>query len=192
MPRQAPDSRRRTRRSFPSIRAVVLPRCRRHSERCSKRLGSAALLLALAVGCRTAPVATADLDVASRARLIRIEDTHRIEAPFLDSALRSADGSLRRAAALTVGRVGARAQAPALRTLTTDGDARVAAAAFYALGLLKDTAAVPLAITGLRGAHDVASESAWLLGEVGEAGRAPLLAAVVDSSLDSRGRGAAL
>ena len=160
--------------------------------RCSNARCSVGLALALAVGCRTAPVAMPNVDVSSRARLIRIEDTRRIEATFLDSALRSPDGSMRRAAALTAGRVGARAQLAALRTLTTDPDARVAAAAFYALGLIKDTAAVTLAVTGLRGTSDVASEAAWLLGEVGEAGRAALLAAATDPALDSRRRGPAI
>src|SRR4051812_21363527 len=192
MPRQAPGSRRRTLRSLPSIRAVDLRRYRRNFVRCSKGPCSVATALALVAGCRTAPVATVDVGVDARANLIRIEDTRRIDAAFLDSALRSPDGSLRRAAALTTGRAGARAQLPALRTLTTDPDARVAGAAFYALGLLKDTAAVTLAATGLRGASDVASNAAWLLGEVGEAGRAPLLAVAVDSGLDSGRRGAAL
>ena len=138
------------------------------------------------------PSATPDVDVSARARLIRIEDTRRIEAAFLDSALRSPDGSLRRAAAFTAGRVGARAHSAVLRTLTADSDSRVAAAAFYALGLLKDTAAVTIAANALRGASDVATEAAWLLGEVGEAGRAALLAVAVDPSVDSRRRGPAM
>ncbi|MFL5620291.1 MAG: peptidylprolyl isomerase [Gemmatimonadaceae bacterium] len=162
--------------------------------RCWKRRCSATLILvvALAAGCRTAAVATLDVGVAERARIIRIEDTRRIDAPFLDSALRSPDGSLRRAAALAAGRVGARGQLTALRMLTTEPDARVAGAAFYALGLMKDTAAVALASTGLRGAADVVSEAAWLLGEIGEAGRAPLLAVAKDSALGTNRRGPAL
>jgi cyclophilin family peptidyl-prolyl cis-trans isomerase/HEAT repeat protein len=162
--------------------------------RCSKARRSAvlAVVVGLVAGCRTVPVATENDRLAARARLIRIEDTRRIDAAFLDSALRSADPSLRRSAALTVGRVGARTQAAALRTLTTDPDASVAGAAFYALGLIKDTAAVALATAGLRGAADVASEAAWLLGEVGGPGRAPLLAVALDPALDSRRRGAAL
>ncbi|PYP77706.1 MAG: hypothetical protein DMD35_13875 [Gemmatimonadetes bacterium] len=194
MPRQAPDSPRRTPRSSPSIRAVDPPRCRRRSVRCSMGHASVALFLttALTVGCRTASLATTSVDVASRARLIRIDDTRRVDSAFLDSALQSNDSALRRAAALTVGRVGARAQAPTLRTLTRDTNARVAAAAFYSLGLLRDTSAVSLAVTALRGAGEIAAEAAWMLGEVGEAGRAPLIAAALDSTLDVRSRGAAL
>ena len=78
--------------------------------RCWNAPNSVGLTLALALACRTAPVGVSDLDLSSRGRLIRIEDTRRIEAAFLDSALRAPDASMRRAAALTAGRVGARAQ----------------------------------------------------------------------------------
>ena len=159
-----------------------------------RRRSSSALVLAvvLALGCRTARRVDADHDVAARARLIRIEDTRRIEPAFLESALRSPDTSVRRAAALTAGRVGARGHVVALRALTTDTDLRVAAAAFYALGLLRDTAAAALATNGLHAAAEVASEAAWLLGEIGDAGRPALLAAAVDTTLGVRPRGAAL
>ncbi|HEX7977831.1 MAG TPA: HEAT repeat domain-containing protein, partial [Gemmatimonadaceae bacterium] len=72
---------------------------------------------------------------------------------------------------LTVGRVGARQRAGVLRTLVTDDDPHVAAAALYALGLLKDSASIPVAATALRRAPEISSEAAWMLGEVGEAGR---------------------
>ena len=111
---------------------------------------------------------------------------------FLDSALRSPTASLRRAAALTAGRVGARQHAVALRRLVADGDARVASAALYALGLLKDSAAAAPADAALRGAPELSAEGAWLLGEIGDSGRAPLLAAVADRGLPVRRRGAAL
>jgi cyclophilin family peptidyl-prolyl cis-trans isomerase/HEAT repeat protein len=150
------------------------------------------LVIALLTGCRTAAVPTVDAALAARARLIRIEDTRRVDSAFLDSALRAPDPSVRRVAAFSAGRVGARALMPTLRALTSDPDARVAAAALYALGLMKDTGAVALATTALRGAPDVAREGAWLLGEVGEPGRAALTAAAVDSTLDSSRRGAVL
>ena len=148
--------------------------------------------LVLALGCRTLPRAEQDPALAVRARLIRIEDTRRNDPALLDSALRSPAASLRRAAALTAGRVGARAQSPTLRTLTSDADSRVRGAAFYALGLLHDSAAVAAASRGVRDASDVAAEAAWLLGEIGEPGRDALLAAVVDSSLDARARASGL
>jgi len=98
---------------------------------------------------------------------------------------------LRSAAALTVGRIGARERAGALRTIATDGNAHVAAAALYALGLLKDSASVSVAATALRSAPGISAEAAWMLGEVGEAGRTALVGAATDASLGSR-RGPAL
>ena len=148
--------------------------------------------LALFAACRTAPVPTDAAAVAARSRLIRIEDTRRVDSAFLDSALRAPDPVLRRAAAFTAGRVGARALLPELRALASDRDARVSAAALYALGLIKDTGAVTIATASLRGTLDVAREGAWLLGEVGEAGRTALTATAVDSTLDSSRRGPAL
>jgi cyclophilin family peptidyl-prolyl cis-trans isomerase/HEAT repeat protein len=104
----------------------------------------------------------------------------------LDSALASSDPALRRAAALTIGRIGARQRAAALRALATDTDRDVASAALYALGLLKDTASAPLAATALRGAPKISTEAAWMLGELGDAGRAALVAAATDASLGAR------
>jgi cyclophilin family peptidyl-prolyl cis-trans isomerase/HEAT repeat protein len=151
-----------------------------------------ALAVALLAGCRSLPHPATDTGLASRARLIRIEDTRLIDEGFLDSAFHSPEVSVRRAAALSAGRIGARVQTPALRTLATDRDPRVASAAFYALGLLKDTASVSLAAAGLRSSAEVASEAAWLLGELGEKGRAALLGAASDSTIDSPRRGAAI
>ena len=152
----------------------------------------AASAIALAAGCRTARVEPVDVALAMRAQLIRIEDTRRVDSAWLDSALRAPDGSVRRAGALTVGRVGARAHAPTLRRLTADPDTSVAAAAYYSLGLMKDSSAGTLAASALRGSRDVVREAAWLLGEIGERGRAPLLGVATDSTLDSDRRGAAL
>jgi cyclophilin family peptidyl-prolyl cis-trans isomerase/HEAT repeat protein len=98
---------------------------------------------------------------------------------------------VRRAAALTVGRVGARERAAVLRTLATDGNAHVAAAALYALGLLRDTASATAASAALRSTPAIAAEAAWMLGEIGEAGRSALIEAATDASLGAR-RGPAL
>jgi cyclophilin family peptidyl-prolyl cis-trans isomerase/HEAT repeat protein len=84
-----------------------------------------------------------------------------------------------------------RQRAVALRTLAKDADARVAAAALYALGLLRDSASVSVAATALRGSPEIASEGAWALGEVGEAGRSALIGAATDVALGAR-RGPAL
>jgi cyclophilin family peptidyl-prolyl cis-trans isomerase/HEAT repeat protein len=137
-------------------------------------------------------VAPVDDAAAARARLIRIEDTRRVDSAFLDRALRSPNVSVRRAAVLAVGRIAARVNATAVRRLTADSDERVASAAFYALGLMKDTASLEVATRAMRGPSDVARNAAWLLGEIGEPGRAPLLAIAVDPTVDAGRRGAAL
>ena len=156
---------------------------------------SAVLLVAigLAAGCRATPrTSVSSVDVASRARIIRIEDTRVVDTAWLESALRSNDAGLRRAAALAVGRVGATSLRATLRSAVSDPDRAVGAAALYALGLLKDTTATGTATTALRAVPALSTEASWLLGEIGEPGRAPLVAAATDSALGSQARGAAL
>ncbi|HEV7991665.1 MAG TPA: peptidylprolyl isomerase [Gemmatimonadaceae bacterium] len=133
-----------------------------------------------------------DSRATARAHLIRIEDTRADEPAWVDSALASSDASLRRAAVLTVGRIGARAHRATLRQLAADPDTNVAAAALFSLGMLKDTGAVTVATAATRAAPNVAIEAAWLLGELGESGRAALLASAADTALGSRRRGASL
>src|SRR6476660_2578793 len=193
MPNQESASRRHSRRLSPSIRPAVsrpFPRTSASfwSLRCSAALG---ILLVAATACRSLRPAAPDARVGLRADLLRIEDTRRLELAPLDSALGSSDPVLRSAAALTVGRIGARERAGALRTIATDGNAHVAAAALYALGLLKDSASVSVAATALRSASGLSAEAAWMLGEVGEAGRSALVGAATDAALGSR-RGPAL
>jgi len=149
--------------------------------------------VAIAVGCRAAPrAAVSGANVAPRARIIRLEDTRVVDTAWLDAALRSSDAGLRRAAALAAGRVAATSLRSTLRAAVSDSDHRVGAAALYALGLLKDTTAAGTATTALRSAPELSIEASWLLGEIGDPGRAPLVAAATDSALGSRARGAAL
>ena len=126
------------------------------------------------------------------ARILRIEDTRRDEPAFLDSLIEHGGVRARTRAALAAGRVGARAHIPLLRALTADRDTAVAATSWFALSLLRDTGSVSLATGALHGPRTVAGEAAHLLGEVGEPGRAGLVAALADTSLDSAVRGAVL
>ena len=87
------------------------------------------LVVALLTGCRMAPVPVTDDAVSLRSRLIRIEDTRRVESAVLDSALRASDPSMRRAAALAAGRVGARTLQPPVSPHTSQSDTPVAGAA---------------------------------------------------------------
>ena len=133
-----------------------------------------------------------DVALARQARLLRVEDTRRDEPLFLDSLLDGSDASQRAAATLTVGRIGARAHLPRLRALAVDADTAVSTNALFSLGLLKDTASAALGANALRAMPSVAVEAAWLLGELGERGRAGLTAALRDSSISSTTRGAML
>ena len=127
-----------------------------------------------------------------RARVLRIEDTRRDEPAYLDSLLDGADPRARAEAALAVGRIGARGHAPRLRKLASDADTSVAATALFALGLLKDTAALAVGANVLRAAPSVAAEAAWVLGELGDRGRPAIVAALRDSTLRPVARGALL
>lgn len=151
-------------------------------------------LLLLALGCRPGPLSTGatSADVADRARLLRIEDTRRDERAFLDSALAATSPVTRAAAALTAGRIGGVAHRDRLRALVADSDPRIAANALFALAMLKDSASVPLAARALHRDVVVAEQGAWLLGEVGDAGRASLVAALADSAIAPATRGALL
>jgi cyclophilin family peptidyl-prolyl cis-trans isomerase/HEAT repeat protein len=131
-------------------------------------------------------------DVAWRARLFRIEDTRRDEPAFVDSLLADGDPAARAAAAIAVGRVGARAHLPALRCLAADADTGAAASALFALGLLEDTAAINTAAVALRASASVAVEAAWVLGELGEPARPAIVAALRDPALGTTARGAVL
>jgi len=131
-------------------------------------------------------------DAAWLARILRIEDTRRDEPAFLDSLLDHGSARARARAALAAGRIGARGHIPLLRARSADPDTSVAANSWFALSLLRDTGAVSLANGALRGPRTVAVEAARLLGEVGEAGRPGLVAALGDSSLDPIVRGGVL
>jgi cyclophilin family peptidyl-prolyl cis-trans isomerase/HEAT repeat protein len=143
---------------------------------------------AAALGGRSA----GDAELAHRARLLRIEDTRRDEPAYLDSLLDAVEPRIRAAAALTAGRIGARAHLPRLRALAADRDTAVAASALFALGLLKDPASASAGALALTAAPTVAIEGAWLLGEVGEVGRPAITAALRDSALPTPTRGALL
>ncbi|MEP6999669.1 MAG: peptidylprolyl isomerase [bacterium] len=127
-----------------------------------------------------------------RARLLRIEDTHRDEPALIDSLLTSCETSCRAAAALTVGRIGARSHLGPLRRLAVDPDSGVAANALFSLGLLKDTLSASLAESALVAGPAQAAEAAWLLGELGERGRAAIVAGLSASAIAPATRAALL
>lgn len=127
-----------------------------------------------------------------RARLLRIEDTRRDEPAFIDSLLDGKDPDARAWSALTAGRIGARSHLAALRRAAVSADTQPAANALFALGLLKDTSAISIAVEALRAVPAVSIEAAWLLGELGAAGRGAIVAAIGDTTLTAPTRGALL
>ncbi len=107
----------------------------------------------------------------------------------MDSLLRSPSSAVRAQAALAVGRIGARAHLRTVRNLAADADAQTAATALFALGLMKDTGSVSLAADAVRRGAARGVEGAWLLGELGEAGRAAIVAGLSDPAVDRETRG---
>jgi cyclophilin family peptidyl-prolyl cis-trans isomerase/HEAT repeat protein len=131
-------------------------------------------------------------DVGWLARILRIEDSRRDEPAFLDSLLARGDARARARAALAAGRVGGRSHLPALHRLTADSDTSVAASAWFALSLLRDSTAADAAAAATHAPPAVAVEAVRLLGELQGAGRSGLVAALADSSLHSAVLGATL
>ena len=138
-------------------------------------LVAALALLGVACAGRSASVATAPLaddDLTVRARLLAMADARRVDSLLIEAALdHGRAGTVRAAATLAAGQVGARRFAPRLRLLLADGDTAVAASAAFALGLLRDSSSIDaLAATFAQGGS-VAREAGWALGEIGAPAR---------------------
>jgi len=121
-------------------------------------------LLALALALAAAPTSAAaqhptlsPREIDTAARLLRLEDRREYDEATLESAMRGS-GELRRRAVLAAGRIGDRRATPRLIARLVDPDTAIAATAAFALGLLRDTTAVPALAATLRPA-DVASRS---------------------------------
>ncbi len=156
------------------------------------RARSSAALLLVAAGCVSSAPAPLTPALSARARLLRIEDTRRDEAAYLDSLLAGTDPRLRADAVLAAGRIGARSHVAQLRRLAADADTGVAANALFALGLLKDSGAVDIASRALRAGMPQAAEAAFLLGELGDRGRDVIVSALADATVPNATRGALL
>jgi cyclophilin family peptidyl-prolyl cis-trans isomerase len=118
-----------------------------------------------------------------------MEDTRRDEPVLVDSLLEHGSARLRARAALAAGRIGARSHLVRIRQVAGDLDSAVAAAGWFSLTLLRDSVSAPAAMTQLRSALPVSRAAARFLGEVGDAGRAGLVAALADSSIGPAVRG---
>lgn len=137
------------------------------------------LLLPLAAGpvpagAQRQAAAPTDRDIQIYARILAMTDTRTLNQALIDEALGRKWRPLRAAATLAVGQVGAEVGMPGaarLRPLLGDTDAKVAANAAYAIGLLRDSLAVADLSATLDWGKEVAREAAWALGEIGAPGR---------------------
>ncbi|HLA14187.1 MAG TPA: HEAT repeat domain-containing protein, partial [Gemmatimonadaceae bacterium] len=121
-------------------------------------------------------------DIEIYARLIAMADVRELDMTLVERALARKWGPLRAAATLAIGQVGAEVGmkgAPLLRSLLKDSDARVAANAAYALGLLRDSVSIADLNAALDSDAEVAREAAWALGEMGAAARTAIVNGLV-------------
>ncbi len=115
-----------------------------------------------------------DPDVQVLAALLEAADTRRPDTTLVDQALTSPTPFIRAYGVRVVGQVGISARAARLRSLVAGPDSMIAADAAFSLGLLRDSAAVPMLSDALAGQPTVVAASAWSLGELGERGRPAL------------------
>lgn len=126
-------------------------------------------------------------DTRLYARLLAMADSRTFDRALVDSTLASPWQPLRAAGTLAVGQVGAShaiGGANILRALLNDRDLTVASNAAYALGLLRDSTAVPALSAALSGNARVAREAAWALGEIGAPARAAILLGLSKPGVD--------
>ena len=148
-----------------------------------KNFAITVMLVGVAAGARGQglPPAIGANDVNLYARLLAMTDTRQLDLAIVDRALASKWRPMRAAATLAIGQVGAEAGmagASRLRALLKDHDLTVAGNAAYALGLLRDTAAIADLGATLGQNHEVAREGAWALGEMGAPARAAIINAL--------------
>lgn len=138
-------------------------------------------------------------DVTAIAELLKIEDTRRfdeltlIEELTLTRLIRSSHPEVRRRAAVTVGRVVNEGGLVVLEPLKTDADPEIVATAAFAMGQLKNPAAVEWLTTtmnGWRANAPAAFEAARALGKVrSPEARVALDAFVTSAPADAAARG---
>ena len=136
------------------------------------------------VGAQRAPGKVAADDARLYARLLAMADTRVLDNALVDQALASSWRPLRAAAALAIGQIGAEpglVAAPRLRSLLRDADPSVRANAAYALGLLRDSAAVTPLTVAVESDRVSGGEAAWALGEIGAPARSAITTALRQS-----------
>jgi len=128
-----------------------------------------------------AQVSPGAADTRLYAQLLSMTDTRQLDTLLIDRCLASRWQPLRQAAALAIGQVGAERGAPGvprLRRLLNDRNPSVAANSAYALGLLRDSASIPVLTATVASSPEVAQEAAWALGEIGAPARSAITGAL--------------
>lgn len=144
-------------------------------------IGSAAPILA--------PLVAQDpAEVEALAPLLMAEDRRAFDAPTLSDAVNHSDPLVRRTAAMTIGRIRDLRGTALLLPLLSDRDMTVVTAAFFGLGLMRDTSAVGAIAARLRAADSLsagaAGEAATALARIGGQTAATFLAGVLNGSAD--------
>ena len=142
-------------------------------------VGVMMVALATRASAQRLPSSVGAEEINLYARLLAMTDTRQLDMPLVERTLSNKWQSLRAAATLSIGQVGAGVGKPGsarLRSLLKDADVTVGGNAAYALGLLRDTASITALSTALDANHEVARESAWALGEIGAPARAAIVA----------------
>ncbi len=137
------------------------------------------LAIAARASAQRLPASVGTEEITLYARLLAMTDTRQLDMPLVDRALSNHWQPLRAAATIAIGQVGPEVGTPGfarLLSLLKDPDVTVGANAAYALGLLRDTAAIADLSTALAARHEVAREAAWALGEIGAPARAAIVA----------------
>jgi cyclophilin family peptidyl-prolyl cis-trans isomerase/HEAT repeat protein len=140
-----------------------------------------ALIVAFApqASAQRLPPSVSAQDINLYARLLAMTDTRQLDMPLVERALSNQWQPLRAAATISIGQVGPEVGKPGstrLRSLLKDSEVSVGANAAYALGLLRDTAAIVDLSAALAANHEVAREAAWALGEIGAPARSAIVA----------------
>lgn len=117
-----------------------------YSSRCLRGIASALVALIVAA---TSLRAQSEATVEIIGGILAAEDARTFNRPLLEQALVHPDTLVRARAAMAVGRIGDAGGIELLAPLVEQGELNVAAPSLFALGLLRDTATVPLIVRRL-------------------------------------------
>ena len=152
------------------------------------------LLLSLTVATAAAPLMAQDASlVEALAPILMAEDRRQFDGAMFERAITHPDVAVRRAAAVAIGRIGNRDGLPLVVSLLTAPERDIHADAFFALGLLRDTAAIAPIIRRLRSPDSLgataSAEAATALAKIGGPTAARFLGDLIASGSDlPRGR----